>query len=102
MEQWSRPWAPARSAGWVALKFLLNWGTVPIARGLMKTLALPALGRAACSGGMTPPPGPPAPETKSYSLKSFTLQPGEELINCYYVPADGVERYISKFTTDMN
>jgi hypothetical protein len=40
--------------------------------------------------------------TFSYPLAPFTLQPGQEQINCYYVKADGVEKYVNRFVTDMN
>ena len=40
--------------------------------------------------------------TFSYSLTPFTLQPGEEQINCYYVPADGIEKYFDHIVVDMN
>ena len=36
------------------------------------------------------------------TLKSFDLQPGEEKIFCQYVPADGTERFVSRFVTDMS
>jgi hypothetical protein len=42
-----------------------------------------------------------APPGKSYSLAPFTLAPGDEKINCYYVPPDGVERYVSRIVVDM-
>src|SRR5262245_61085483 len=40
--------------------------------------------------------------TYSYSLTPFTLQPGQEQINCYYVPADGIEKYFNHLVVDMN
>jgi hypothetical protein len=40
--------------------------------------------------------------TYSYSLTPFTLQPGQEQINCYYIPADGVEKYFNHIVVDMN
>jgi Copper type II ascorbate-dependent monooxygenase, C-terminal domain len=38
----------------------------------------------------------------SYSLTPFTLAPGAEQIQCYYVAADGKEKYVNRFITDMN
>jgi hypothetical protein len=67
----------------------------------MRKLALLAvLTAAACSGS----PGAPNPggTSKTYSLSPFTINPGEEQINCYYLPSENQERYISKFTVDMN
>jgi hypothetical protein len=43
-----------------------------------------------------------APASKTYALTPFTLQPGEEQINCYYVPADRQEHYVDRFVTEMN
>ena len=86
---------------------------------------VPVLALVGCGGGTAPtggsgadmaaaPPGAdlaqPASSTdmagslapQSFSLGSFTLGPGDEKINCYYVPPDGTERYISRFTVDMN
>jgi hypothetical protein len=68
---------------------------------MRRVLVLAVAFLAAC-GGSTMHQPPPVNGDKSYSLAPFTLQPGEEQINCYYVPADGIERYVSKFTVDMN
>ncbi|MSP62861.1 MAG: hypothetical protein EXR72_21520 [Myxococcales bacterium] len=38
---------------------------------------------------------------RAIPLAPFTLEAGEEKILCYYVPPDGVERYISRFEIDM-
>ena len=40
-------------------------------------------------------------DTKVFKLTPWTLQPGEERIQCQYVHADGKERSISGFGTDM-
>ena len=66
----------------------------------MRTLALVAVLAASACGGSPGSPGTGA--SKTYSLAPFTIQPGEEQINCYYVPSENAERYISKFTVDMN
>ena len=36
------------------------------------------------------------------TLTPFTLQPTDELIKCQYFPADGIERELSAFNTDMS
>ena len=38
----------------------------------------------------------------TYSLAPFSLGPGEEKINCYYVPPSGVDRYLNRIVVDMN
>lgn len=38
----------------------------------------------------------------SYSLAPFSLAPGEEKINCYYVPPVGRDRYVNRITVEMN
>jgi hypothetical protein len=63
----------------------------------MRKLALLSLLVAGCAGGSSS-----NPNTEVYALKPFTIAPGEEQINCYYSPATGVERYVSKFDVDMN
>jgi hypothetical protein len=41
-------------------------------------------------------------DDETYALTPFMLGPGEEQVNCYYIPAIGKTRYASKFTVDMN
>lgn len=56
---------------------------------------------------LSPGCDPGAAETRTptdsltYDLTPFTLQSGEEVIKCQYVPPDGKEHYISRFTADM-
>jgi hypothetical protein len=50
----------------------------------------------------TPPGDMAGVTTYSYSLTPFTLQPGDEQINCYYIPADGIEKYFNHLVVDMN
>jgi hypothetical protein len=65
----------------------------------MRKLACLALAMAACSSspGMNPDTG-----SKTFALAPFTLQPGQEQINCYYFPSDHMEHFVSKITADMN
>ncbi len=70
---------------------------------MRRLLLLAFASLAACgSGTQMMQQQPPPNGDKTYALAPFTLPPGDEQINCYYVPADGIERYVSKFTVDMN
>src|SRR5256885_15695606 len=63
------------------------------------TLAFSLALVAGCSSG---PGGTPGVPTYDYSLTPFPLQPQGEQISCYYVPADGKEKYATRFVTEMN
>ncbi len=71
----------------------------------MRRLLPVALAFAACSTNGTS--GTPdmanqqQDNTLTYTLKPFTLQPGEEKIECYYVPPDGKDKYFNQITVDM-
>jgi len=65
-----------------------------------RLLPVAALAFAACGNDATMMMQP-TPETLSISLTPFTLQPGEEKIECYYVPPDGKDKYFNEITVDM-
>ena len=64
--------------------------------------ALAALACPACGADGSPPPGEPSPDALSVELTPFTLQPGEEVLYCEYLPADGVERWVRRFSAEMS
>jgi hypothetical protein len=70
----------------------------------MRTLApaFAVLALTACSSSPSSHPPGTTEGMQTYSLTPFTIQPGDEQINCYYIPATGDEHYISKFVVDMN
>ncbi|HAN30620.1 MAG TPA: hypothetical protein DCQ06_03390 [Myxococcales bacterium] len=49
--------------------------------------------------GWNPPPK--GPNDLVFEFKGITLKPGEEVIMCYYLPPDGVERWLSAVSSEF-